>query len=387
MIKKAAALLAALAITLSLAGCSYTLSGEYSSVTRHVEEEDSPITVSEDYMDVRDYSALKDAVTSLVASHRDTGRIRFSSYDGNVEADLSEACREVYRNTAIGAFAVDYMSHTITRIVSYYEAEINITYRRSAEQINSILEVSGLSELDELFESTLHSFNGYLVLQTNRPDMDAEYVADWFTGFFVENPLVTIAIPKITVDSYPDSGIQRILEINIAYEYPPEEITLMKKELLDAAASLIASIQYRDTPPAQVYSALCSGVSALAQEPSEADQGNIYSLLVNHSGGSLGYAQTFKFICIACGLDCITVSGTRNGEEYYWNIIEIDGQYYHVDCMECAEKGLAAGFLKTDADMVKYSWDADAYPACEGELSYSDAIGSVISGESPAGTP
>jgi hypothetical protein len=362
--KKALALISASAIMVSLTGCRSVFSGSYTSVTDHVEEADSQITVSEDYIEVSDYTALKDAVSTLVSSHAETGRIRFSSYSGDPESDLSDACREVYRNTALGAYAVDYMSHTITRIVSYYEADINITYRRTQDELDEIIQVSNLSGLDEIFSGAIGDFETGLVLQTGRVDLDADYVTDWFKSYFAENPMSTLAMPQVTVASYPDSGVQRILEVAIDYVYSEDELPDMKKELMDEAVAMVGTIKYTDVTAAETALSVCEAIMALSQH-SSTGSGDLYDLMINGIGGSLGFAQTFKFIGGAAGLDCQLVSGTRSGEEYYWNIVCIDGIYYHIDCMDCAENGLDSGFLKSDSEMSRYSWNTSDYPVCD----------------------
>ena len=57
------------------------------------------------------------------------------------------------------------------------------------------------------------------------------------------------------------------------------------------------------------------------------------------------------------GIDCRIVSGTVDGVERYWNIVEMDGQYYHVDAALDAETEKYDHFLKGSdsfADHVLY---------------------------------
>ena len=57
----------------------------------------------------------------------------------------------------------------------------------------------------------------------------------------------------------------------------------------------------------------------------------------------------------------VVVSGTKNGEAWYWNQICEDGVYYQVDLLESRSAG---EFTKlSDEQMVGYVWDYSAYPA------------------------
>ena len=53
----------------------------------------------------------------------------------------------------------------------------------------------------------------------------------------------------------------------------------------------------------------------------------------------------------------------RAGSEYWWNIVLLDGTYYHVDIYQDL---LAGDTLHRyyDADMTDYYWDVSQVPAC-----------------------
>lgn len=44
-----------------------------------------------------------------------------------------------------------------------------------------------------------------------------------------------------------------------------------------------------------------------------------------------GYSQMFKYLCNKAGIECITVTGTHNGEPHAWNEVKIDEEWYVVD--------------------------------------------------------
>ncbi len=44
-----------------------------------------------------------------------------------------------------------------------------------------------------------------------------------------------------------------------------------------------------------------------------------------------GFAQLYYRLAKAAGLDCRIVTGTRAGENHAWNIVKLDGKWYHVD--------------------------------------------------------
>ena len=56
------------------------------------------------------------------------------------------------------------------------------------------------------------------------------------------------------------------------------------------------------------------------------------------------------------------VAGTKAGKLWYWNIVCVDGTYYHVDLLRSKEEGQFRGM--SDAEMQGYMWYYPAYPTC-----------------------
>lgn len=62
------------------------------------------------------------------------------------------------------------------------------------------------------------------------------------------------------------------------------------------------------------------------------DNQNIQSALLNHRSVCAGYSKAFQYILHRMGMFCTYVTGTtRDGGDHGWNIVRIDGNYYHVD--------------------------------------------------------
>lgn len=62
------------------------------------------------------------------------------------------------------------------------------------------------------------------------------------------------------------------------------------------------------------------------------DNQNIQSALLGHSSVCAGYSRAFQYILHRMGMFCTYVTGkTADGGDHGWNIVRIDGVYYHVD--------------------------------------------------------
>lgn len=88
----------------------------------------------------------------------------------------------------------------------------------------------------------------------------------------------------------------------------------------------------------------------------------VYSLLCVGAGDSRSVAMVYGLLCRRAGLDCQVVSGTSNGREWYWNILQLDGVYCHVDVLTDMEGGTL--LARYDEDMEGYVWNTKSCPPC-----------------------
>ncbi len=56
-----------------------------------------------------------------------------------------------------------------------------------------------------------------------------------------------------------------------------------------------------------------------------------YGALVDGTAVCAGYAKAYQALLEACGIECEYVSGYGNGGRHGWNIVQIGGEWYHVD--------------------------------------------------------
>ncbi len=89
-----------------------------------------------------------------------------------------------------------------------------------------------------------------------------------------------------------------------------------------------------------------------------------------------GYAETMKLLCDLSGIECMIVTGKTNSsgriEGHAWNIVKIDGDYYHIDCTnddpvtkDGSQILTYCYFNLTDDEMMKAcTWNQTAYPVC-----------------------
>lgn len=340
-----------LVLTLLLSGCSLLLQREYQSVQPHVEqaaaEEDPSILKAENYQ------SLVSAVLHFVSGGLESGKVRLYKYTGDVEADLEAACAEVLTEDPLGAYALEGIDHEYNRIVSYYECTLTFHYRRTKAQIEAVQPVSGQSSIRDAVRTALVGYQPDLALRLSSYYADPDALLDLMRQAYRELGLAALGRPEVTVSLYPDSGSQRIAELSFTYTEPRSTL-LLRADAVERAAEKLTAEPYESDEAA---------AWALAQAIHCGPEGeaSAYAALVEGEASHLGAAMTYQGLCQLAGIPCQLVSGTCAGKGRYWNIVEVDGVFRHVDVYAQQPRET---FFRTDSQMPDYNWDQNLYPVC-----------------------
>lgn len=371
--KKLCAILLCLAVVLAMSACAslfedeYYYSESYADLSGEYEGSDQ---------EIRNYSMLKSAILALVEQGEESASFRFGSYSGSLIDDLAAACVEVKNETPIGAYAVEDISYDTSRIVSYYTAEISISYTRSAEEIARVEHVSGLGEFGSHILNVMDSYASLTVLNVYSSAVNEEYIRQLIHGYYYADPFLTVIEPEVGVAAYPDSGAERIYEISFKYGLSAERLGEMESQLRARVEAMCSDIGGEDglvmaLRCAQSLSGMASG-EAQCSYPDTA-----YGALIEGSVQPLGLALAYKALCDELGIECVVVSGELNDGgviDHAWNIIGLDGDYYHVDISRFGGNP-AASFLLADEDIWgEYFWNQEDYPQCAGPLGPGDVF-------------
>lgn len=336
---------------LLLTGCQTMLERSHSSVQPHGQSLTAPEDPSA--LEAENYQELVSAVLYLVTRHAESGVIRLYNYTGDAEADLTTACLEVVQKDPLGAFAVDYIKHEVTRIVSYYEAGVTITYRRTAEEMGQIVSVTGSSAIKSELRDALAVFAPVVILRVSYFAEDDEYLLSLIRQAYYDTPQSAFGPPRVSLSLYPDVGIQRVVEIGLDYPDAVDALAPKQARLEETAATLLP--KEKNSGARQVYDLLLGRV----RPDSGGTRGTAYDALVDGLANDEGLALAYKLLCDRAGLTCTVVQGTLEEQPHFWNIVTTDSGSRHVDAS-------AALYGLTDTQLAErgaYRWDS-SYPIC-----------------------
>lgn len=150
-----APVLCSLAAVCLLAGCSSLLDRTYSTVEEHSsrywESEAADTLRAETYQDIVNDLLL------LIGRHTEDATLRLYNYedDASVADALEQAASEVRNDTPLGSYAVEYITSESQYQRSYYEVTLHLSYRRTTEQLRSVVNATSTAALPDLLDAAL----------------------------------------------------------------------------------------------------------------------------------------------------------------------------------------------------------------------------------------
>ena len=346
-----------LALCLLLSGCSW-MNGSYVSLTPH--RNDSSV-VPDAVTVVSSYRGIINAIVNLAENGAGSGVLSVEDYSlSDLEADLKRACKDVLQNTAVGAYAVESIDYEVGTGIGLLTVALSIQYRHGRNEMRQIRSVDTVQEAERIIETEMNQCSSSVTIRIfNYHETDfIQFIQDYYDRF----PDYVIELPQVTVQIYPQTGPDRIVEIQLSYQTSRDALKAMQNYTRSVFSSAYLYV-IGDTDPHVKYSQLFSFLMERYEYTIETSITPAYSLLRHGVGDSRAFARVYARMCNSAYLECYVVSGTKSGEPYFWNIIQIDDRSYHLDLLSSADDGVMR--LMTDQQMSGYVWDYSAYPVCQ----------------------
>lgn len=200
-----------------------------------------------------------------------------------------------------------------------YENQYDFNYDIHNEGINL--------ENDELFKYLIEQSKAgneiIDVLDYQIPETEAKAV---ITKFFLNEEVYYVS--SVIANSYENGYLK---DISLTYIYSQEEIATYENQLNDVVQEFISGFYDEWCDKEKVLYTdifLCKNIEAGTEN--EISSHTIVGALINGSATADGYAKTFNYLFKRINGKSTIVTSTYSAEA--WNMAEIDGQYYHVDC-------------------------------------------------------
>jgi len=379
-------------LLIALSGCNALIETSRLNITPH-QVEPAPPQDDGDFITVNTQHELERAMRDMVQTHVEQGLFRIAQIDDyGVESVVADAVREVSTDPLV-AYMGSVFSHRILfdgQGQAYAELELTISYQRTVEQVVDVRIVHSVLGATTLLERILRDGETYLAMLSPTSVASVALLEQSIRDIYFSQALDVITLPRVQISLYPSSGTgaQRIAVVELYFGFDPDDdLPRMERDLRQAAETLIDDLP-DDLPLPQELIWLAETLAA--QIPPDFDLPEVppvnlirprsisataYGALVDGYASSEGFAMAFKAILELLQIESHVVLGERAGQRHAWNLVSIDGIYYHMDISLLPQYGPENTlFLSDEVMMVEldYTWDLSLYPRGTGTLRYVD---------------
>ena len=203
--------MAAALCCLLLTGCASLLARTYSTSEPH----SSKFWESEaaDTMRAENYQDIVNDILILIGRRTESATLRLYNFkdDVTVAETMERATTEIQQETPMGAYAVEFITTTMESQRGYYEIAVAIAYRRSAEQIQAVVNATSTEALYSLLDAAVEKGRTELAVRLGYwGDDDAAHVEQTVSQVREERGLTET--PAWTVTYYPSDGPVGLVE-------------------------------------------------------------------------------------------------------------------------------------------------------------------------------
>ena len=343
---------------LLLSGCNTIGDGFFVSVTPHQQQ---GAQEGEQAVSASNYSQLLSALKQMISAGTENLIISVARYvQDSVDSAMRLAIKEVTTSDPVAAYAVESITYEVGASSGQPAVAVEVTYLHDKTEIRKIRNVKDSEEAKGYIANALDQCATGIVLYLEEySEADFAQMAEDYAD---ENPKKVMEMPQVTVNVYPEAGKSRIVELRFAYQTSRDVLRSMQSQVssvFDSAAIYVSGYNGDMEKYQQLYAFLMEFLVE-GDYQLETSITPSYSLLRHGVGDAKAFATVYAAMCREAELECKVVSGTKDGAPWYWNMVRVDGTYYHVDLNRCSALG---GYQQwTDLDMNGYVWDYFAYP-------------------------
>ncbi|MBQ2739962.1 MAG: hypothetical protein IJF36_06995 [Oscillibacter sp.] len=223
MKRRMLALAILLGCILTMTGCASLLERQYVTSDLHTskfwESEAADTLRAENQQDIVNDLLL------LIGQHKESATVRLYNVADNVAATdaVQKAASEVRQETPMGAYAVEYITSSVHPQRGYYEIDLIISYRRTAEQVKDVVYATSAEAVASLLEAAVEEGKEELAVRIGYWDDGSRETIDAAMARLREERGI-VDEPYWAVNVYPESGQVGLVEFLLNAPAPEKEV-------------------------------------------------------------------------------------------------------------------------------------------------------------------
>lgn len=256
-----------------------------------------------------------------------------------------------------------------------YEEDVAYLREKTEEEVSigkkkSVI-ITSEEELKQQLKQMIESNKEYLYFTcANGYQVSSVSVTKVYDELKAENLCDVMAVKNMNF-----GGTQEQMLLQVEYDVGIELLDAMQDETREMSANAASYLKDTSLTTAdqikKVNDYLCEKITYPSENMTIDYQMHVaYGPLKNGYAVSDGYAKLCKLLLNQLGIECYYLEGTCNGKAHAWNLVNVDGVWYHLDvCYNdmaqfISDKYEYVFFLLSDSKMQEagLQWDQEVYP-------------------------
>lgn len=344
-----------LALCLALSGCTGWMDGSYVSIKPHTEKNDPS---NQGRITVASREEIQQALEKLIERGSETGKLYVVGLTKEAAQEaMTQAVADVLRLHPVAVFVAEDITWELGMAANETALAVTVHYNQNRAQLHNIRKAASMDAMVSLIGTALRNCEPHLIVQVS--DYTATDFMQLVRDYGDAYPEQVMEQPQLAVEMYPEKGAARVIELRFFYQTDPQSLKEMQEYVQPVFSAATMYVMGEDDH-LRKYDQLHSFLMGRNDYTLATSLTPAYSLLRHGVGDSRAFAVVYAAMCLDAGLECRVVSGTCQGEPRFWNMICVDGSWWHTDLLG------SPGALRmlSDAEMAGYVWDYSAYPAC-----------------------
>lgn len=300
---------------------------------------------------------------------------------GSFDRIFSDAVQQDPRIVAyidLDKLSYSYSKNSIISLSEDYE--INIEYQSQFSSIDEIIRITSNQDIRTLIES--RKTDDIWIIGEHIDDFDKSLDSLYVKYLDTLEGFDNIYWTSMTYEKYTILNVQVkfLVEKNVFAGYQ-KKVDFETKQIIASMKNLSRVPVFLKVFLAFSYVSQSIRLNRQAQEerirdnsPTSFPLAHIaYGALTEKKASSRGISWTLKHILDSMGVENIIVTGNihdsyLNSENYYWNLVKVDGVYYHVDATWNIDLDgiFVGGFMKDDCFMSETHQWYQRFPSAKG---------------------
>lgn len=355
-----------LAVLLLLTGCQSLYPDEYLAVNEHeapfayretAVESETATEPAPEYRIASDVFALRDGIQQMALEGAETRQFLLPGYNRErLELAMQDVESALLSSSPKYPYAMDSFEWVLEQADAGAVVTVTMQLRLTPQEIKAIETwIYPEPAMSKVYRALRQMVSSFTVQVSGYQETDFVSLLE---DYILHNPDQIVETPDISVSVFPNKGNVRVVEFHFIYSTDRETLR-QRRDNVSSLLDFVYSQMILKESAEDMLDVLYMHLPGSSYQ--EIPYATVYTQVSDKMGSSRTMASVVEYLFKRAGMECELIPGERNGADWYFNRIRVDGEWRYFDLHTAALSKQAPVLLRA-GELNGYSWDLESYP-------------------------